>query len=90
MKKLRGFSTVWADWADLGNSKTAEQNLKYATFEFSFYMFSWAKNDFILFIFNNRLTHTQLNVCEKEELPCFLFDTNLWFTIVWNVWSQNS
>ena len=21
----------------------------------------------------NRLTHTQLNVCEKEELPCFLY-----------------
>ena len=21
----------------------------------------------------NKLTHTQLNVCEKEELPCFLY-----------------
>ena len=24
-------------------------------------------------IIKNRLTHTQLNVCEKEELPCFLY-----------------
>ena len=23
--------------------------------------------------FKNRLKHTQLNVCEKEELPCFLY-----------------
>jgi hypothetical protein len=41
-----GFSTVWADWADLGNTKTAKQKLKYATFEASYFMFSWAENDF--------------------------------------------
>ena len=23
--------------------------------------------------FKNRLKHTQLNICEKEELPCFLY-----------------
>ena len=46
LKKLCGFSTVWADRADLGSTKTAEQKLKYATFEASFFMFSWAKNDF--------------------------------------------
>ena len=44
LKKLCGFSTVWADRADLGRTKTAEQKLKYATFEASFFMFSWAKN----------------------------------------------
>ena len=38
MKKLCGFSTVWADWADLGRTKTAEQKLKYATFEASFFL----------------------------------------------------
>ena len=26
-----------------------------------------------LWTFKNRLKHTQLNVCEKEELPCFLY-----------------
>ena len=46
MKKLCEFSTVWADQADLGSTKTAEQKLKYATFEVIFFMFSWEKNDF--------------------------------------------
>ena len=46
LKKLCGFSTVCADRADLGSTKTSEQKLKYATFEASFFMFSWAKNDF--------------------------------------------
>ena len=31
MKKLCEFSTVWADWADLGSTETAKQKLKYAT-----------------------------------------------------------
>ena len=43
LKKLCGFSTVWADRADLGSTKTAEQKLKYATFEASFFMFSKGK-----------------------------------------------
>ena len=46
LKKLCGFSTVWADRADLGSTKTAKLKLKYATFEASFVMFSWAKNHF--------------------------------------------
>ena len=33
MKKICEFSTVWADRADLGSTETAEQKLKYATFE---------------------------------------------------------
>ena len=40
MKKLCEFSTVWAelaDWADLGSTETAEQKLKYATFEGGFF-----------------------------------------------------
>jgi hypothetical protein len=49
LKKLCEFSTVWADRADLGSTKTAEQKLKYATFEAIFFMFSWAKKDFYLF-----------------------------------------
>ena len=28
MKKLCEFSTVWADWADLGSTETAEQKLQ--------------------------------------------------------------
>ena len=28
---------------------------------------------FFIFLAQNRLRHTQLNVCEKEELPCFLY-----------------
>ncbi len=27
LKKLCEFSTVWADWADLGSTKTAKQSL---------------------------------------------------------------
>ena len=50
LKKLCGFSTVWADRADLGSTKTAKQKLKYATFEASFFMFSWAKNDLNFFL----------------------------------------
>ena len=45
LKKLCGFSIVLADPADLGITKTAEQKVMYATFEASFFMFSWAKND---------------------------------------------
>ena len=37
------FSTVWADRADLGSTETAEQKLKYATFEGGFFNFSGAK-----------------------------------------------
>ena len=46
IEKAVWVSTVWADRADLGSTKTAEQKLKYATFEASFFMFSWAKNHF--------------------------------------------
>ena len=49
MKKLCGFSTVWADRADLGSTKTAEQKLKYATFEVIFFMFSWSKKLFEIY-----------------------------------------
>ena len=28
---------------------------------------------FLNFLTQNRLCHTQLNVCEKKELPCFLY-----------------
>ena len=37
------FQRVWADRADLGSTKTAEQKLKYATFEGGFFNFSGAK-----------------------------------------------
>ena len=37
---------VWADRADLGSTKTAEQKLKYATFEGNFFNFSGAKKKF--------------------------------------------
>jgi hypothetical protein len=37
LKKLCEFSTVWADRADLGSTKTAKQKLKYATFEGGFF-----------------------------------------------------
>ena len=40
LKKLYGFATVRADRANLGNTKTAKQKLKYATFKASFFMFS--------------------------------------------------
>ena len=43
LKMLCGFSTVWADRADLGSTKTAEQKLKYATFEASFLCFHGQK-----------------------------------------------
>jgi len=46
LKKLWKFSTVWADRADLGSTKTAEQKLKYATFEGGFFNFSGAKKSF--------------------------------------------
>ena len=49
MKKLFEFSIVWADRADLGSTETAEQNLKYATFEGVFFNFSGAKKSFIFF-----------------------------------------
>ena len=48
MKKLCEFSTVWADRADLGSTETAEQKLKYATFEGGFFNFSGAKKNFNL------------------------------------------
>ena len=34
----------WADQAVFGNTETAVQKLKYATFEGGFFNFSWAKN----------------------------------------------
>ena len=37
LKKLYEFSIVWADRADLGSTKTAMQQLKYASFEVSFF-----------------------------------------------------
>ena len=37
LKKLCEFSTVWADRADFGSTKSAEQKLKYATFEGGFF-----------------------------------------------------
>jgi hypothetical protein len=43
LKKLCEFSTVWANRADLGSTKTAKQKLKYATFEGGFFNFSGAK-----------------------------------------------
>ena len=50
MKKICEFSTVWADRADLGSTKTAEQKLKYATFEGGFFNFSGAKKSFEFFL----------------------------------------
>ena len=49
MKKLCEFSTVWADRADLGSTKTAKQKLKYATFEGGFFNFLGAKKVLIFF-----------------------------------------
>ena len=49
MKKLCEFSTVWADWADLGSAKTAKLKLKYANFEGGFFNFSGANKKFNLF-----------------------------------------
>jgi hypothetical protein len=49
LKKLCEFSTVWADRADLGSTKTAEQKLKYTTFEGDFFNFSGAKKVLIFF-----------------------------------------
>ena len=46
MKKICDFSTVWADRADFGSTKTAEQKLKYATFDGGFFNFSGAKKSF--------------------------------------------
>ena len=43
------FQRVWADRADLGSTKTAEQKLKYATFEGGFFKFSGAKKVLIFF-----------------------------------------
>ena len=42
LKMLCEFSTVWADLAVFGSTETAEQKLKYATFELGFFNFSWA------------------------------------------------
>ena len=49
MKKLFGVSTVLKDRADLDSTKTAEQNLKYATYEGGFFNFSGAKKSFRFF-----------------------------------------
>ena len=49
LKKLCEFSTVWADQADLGSTETAEQKLKYATFEGGFFSFSGSKKTLIFF-----------------------------------------
>ena len=38
------FSTVWADWADLGRTETDEQMLKYSTFKGGFFNFSGGKS----------------------------------------------
>jgi hypothetical protein len=43
LKKLCEFLIFWADLANLGMTKTAEQKLKYATFEGVFFNFSGAK-----------------------------------------------
>ena len=40
LKKLCEFSTVWADLAIFSSTETAEQKLKYATFEGVFVSFS--------------------------------------------------
>ena len=37
---------VWADWAVFGSAETAKQKLKYATFESTFFNFSWAKQKY--------------------------------------------
>ena len=34
---------VWADWAVLGSTETAQQKVKYATFNGCFFNYSWAK-----------------------------------------------
>ena len=47
LKKLCGFSTDLADRAYLDSTKTAEQKLKYATFECGFFKFSGAKKTFL-------------------------------------------
>ena len=43
LKKLCNFSNVWTDRGDIGSTETAEQKLKYATFEGGFFNFSGAK-----------------------------------------------
>ena len=43
------FSTVWADRADLGSTETAEQKLKYVTFEDGFFSFSGSKKKVLIF-----------------------------------------
>ena len=43
MKKLCKFSTVWADLAVFGSTETAEQKLKYATFDRGFFQLFMSK-----------------------------------------------
>ena len=75
MKKLCGFSTVWADRADLGSTKTAEQKLKYATFEASFFMFSWAKNDFKKIKKNPSVHNEKLKVSKfRKQIVLYSFE----------------
>ena len=49
LKKQCEFSTVWADRAVLGSTETAEQKLKYATFEGVFSAFQGQKKVLIIF-----------------------------------------
>ena len=41
----------------------------------------------------NRCRHTQLNLCEKEELPCFLYLIQIfvmnWTEITFVLWAEN-
>ena len=48
MRKLCEFLTAWVDRADLGNTETAKQKLKYSTYEGVFFSFSWSKKSFSL------------------------------------------
>jgi hypothetical protein len=55
LKNLCGFSTAWADLADLGCTKIAEQWLKYATFEAIFFLYFHGQKRFFFKNLKNTL-----------------------------------
>ena len=61
MKNLCELSTVSADRADLGSTETAEQKLKYATFEGGFSAFQGKKMFYIIFLKN--ILASALKIC---------------------------
>jgi hypothetical protein len=91
LKKLCEFSTVWADWADwadLGSTETVLQTDSNfpSKGQFCISIFNnipklekvgvtpFKTKKEIGPLYNK---HTQLNVCGKEDLPCFLYSIQI-------------